>query len=402
MITTREDLIHVLTEAAEIEHNLLCSYLYATFSLKRTGEGSLTVEQGVAVEAWRKLILSVAIEEMAHLATVNNLLLAVGGAAHFDRPNLPVAPGYHPSGIVVRLAPFTPETLDHFIFLERPKCDRVSDGDGFERKAADRKEIPNSLTPSAINYDTVGDLYDAVSEALRRLSETLGETQLFSHGGRGQLDAKQTGLSFVTRIGSLSSALEAVELIKEQGEGSSGSHEDCHFDRFQGIKEEWTKLLENDPQFEAAWPAAHDPVMRRPLTSEERVWIYEAPAAGYLDCANAAYGLMLIILQQAFSLDTAPLQTPLMKLAVAVMELASVFGNALVRMPAGASYAGINAGMTFAVPRNLGMRVGSMLLQLHERLDILEAGMTLIATGSETEKVSAALRKCRRLIPSGR
>ncbi len=31
----REQLIHVLTEAAEIEHNLLCSYLYAAFSLKR-------------------------------------------------------------------------------------------------------------------------------------------------------------------------------------------------------------------------------------------------------------------------------------------------------------------------------------------------------------------------------
>src|SRR5687767_15195111 len=31
----REQLIHVLTEAAEIEHNLLCSYLHAAFSLKR-------------------------------------------------------------------------------------------------------------------------------------------------------------------------------------------------------------------------------------------------------------------------------------------------------------------------------------------------------------------------------
>lgn len=29
MIETREHLIHVPTEAAQIEHNLLCSYLYA-------------------------------------------------------------------------------------------------------------------------------------------------------------------------------------------------------------------------------------------------------------------------------------------------------------------------------------------------------------------------------------
>lgn len=31
---TREHLIHLLTEAAELEHNILCSYLYAAFSLK--------------------------------------------------------------------------------------------------------------------------------------------------------------------------------------------------------------------------------------------------------------------------------------------------------------------------------------------------------------------------------
>jgi hypothetical protein len=30
----RDRLVHLLTEAAEIEHNLLCSYLYAAFSLK--------------------------------------------------------------------------------------------------------------------------------------------------------------------------------------------------------------------------------------------------------------------------------------------------------------------------------------------------------------------------------
>ena len=79
--------------------------------LKRAGEAGLTEAQGEAVERWRKTILKIALEEMAHIACVNNLLIAIGGAPHFDRPNFPVAPGYHPADVVVRLTPFDESTL---------------------------------------------------------------------------------------------------------------------------------------------------------------------------------------------------------------------------------------------------------------------------------------------------
>jgi hypothetical protein len=36
---TREALLHMLYEAAELEHNLMCTYLYAAFSLKSDDEG---------------------------------------------------------------------------------------------------------------------------------------------------------------------------------------------------------------------------------------------------------------------------------------------------------------------------------------------------------------------------
>ncbi len=85
--------------------------------------GSLSVPG--ATRSWALLI-----EEMGHLALVNNLLVAVGGAPHFDRPNLPVPAGYHPSGFVIRLAPFTRETLEHFVFLERPAQAKVQDPAG--------------------------------------------------------------------------------------------------------------------------------------------------------------------------------------------------------------------------------------------------------------------------------
>jgi hypothetical protein len=90
---TREQLIHLLTEAAELEHNILCSYLYAAFSLKSGVEEGLSQHEAEAVAQWGRVILTVAVEEMGHLAIVNNLLVAVGGAPHFNRPNLPVAEG---------------------------------------------------------------------------------------------------------------------------------------------------------------------------------------------------------------------------------------------------------------------------------------------------------------------
>jgi len=62
----REYLIHLLTEAAEIAHNLLCSYLYAALSLKRGRESSAA--ESTALDGWRKTIMDVAIEEMGHLA----------------------------------------------------------------------------------------------------------------------------------------------------------------------------------------------------------------------------------------------------------------------------------------------------------------------------------------------
>src|SRR5690349_2957002 len=46
VIGSREQLLHLLAEAAEIEHALMCSYLYAAFSLKRAGEPGVSQAHG--------------------------------------------------------------------------------------------------------------------------------------------------------------------------------------------------------------------------------------------------------------------------------------------------------------------------------------------------------------------
>src|SRR5512141_1165709 len=77
-VRTREQLLHLLTEAAEIEHDLLCCYLYAAFSLKRGEDEGLSAREADAVARWRRTVITVAIEEMAHLALVANMTVAIG------------------------------------------------------------------------------------------------------------------------------------------------------------------------------------------------------------------------------------------------------------------------------------------------------------------------------------
>src|SRR5215472_2969302 len=161
----REQLAYLLTEAAEIEHGILCCYLFAAYSLKRGGRDGLAEDEAAAVARWRAALMSVAIDEMVHLSNVNNLLAAIGFAPQFQRGNLPVPPGYHPSGVVLALAPFDLATLDHFMFLERPEGVEVPDGAGFDPPPyVERATRREALLPSSEDYATVGHLYRGIRD----------------------------------------------------------------------------------------------------------------------------------------------------------------------------------------------------------------------------------------------
>jgi hypothetical protein len=388
MIDTREQLIHTLTEAAEIEHNLLCSYLYAVFSMKRAGEAGLTSEQAEAVERWRKTILKIALEEMAHLACVNNLLIAIGGAPHFDRANFPVAPGYHPADVVVRLTPFDEATLDHFIYLERPEGMEMNDGAGFEPSGGERQVPIEGVTPSAKDYQTVGALYDSIAEGFRTLADQLGEVTFIDPAGRSQMDSDLVKLPNIPRVTNLATALAAIDQIKEEGEGSTGGAIDSHFQRFQAIKQEWQEMKAADPAFYPAWPAAHDPVMRKPLDESSRIWVTEAASARYLDLANGIYGAMLSVLAQTFSLTDRDEQRLFMRVSVELMEASASISTQLARMPANPRYPGINAGVTFAVPRNSAYRPlkSRAKLLFLERIQQLRVSAEEILSGETGKK----------------
>ena len=382
--TTREQLLHLLTEAAEFEHSLLCCYLYAAFSLKQPE--TLAGEESAAVKRWHKSIMAVAIEEMTHLALVANLTVAVGARPHFNRPNLPVPAGYHPAGIVIELAPFDMPTLEHFIFLERPHDAVLEDAAGFEQDEEYRRgHRPGvALMPAATDYETIAEFYATIRDTLTELAETLGERTLFCGAAEMQVAEDVVKLPGLSAITDVRSAVRAIDTIVVQGEGASSQTPDSHFARFESIKEEYERLLASNPTFQPAWPVARNPVMRAPVETD-RVHISNPQAAAVLDVANALYNQMLRLLSQAYGrVDSATTRKRiLVESAMQVMGVLRTVCELLVTLPANPACPGVNAGMSFTTLRATEpwCETPTEWATMGERLGELEAGLTHICSG---------------------
>jgi hypothetical protein len=242
-VASREDVLYLLAEAAAIEHNLMCCYLYAAFSLKRSANDGLSEDQIKTLSRWRGEIIGIAIEEMTHLSLVANLACALGGRPNFDRPNFPVPPGYHPDDVVVRLAPFNTDTLDHFIFLERPEGFSVADGASFAGRSSYRRIAPaRRVMPSSQDFFTVGELYRGIRNGLDHLAGRIGEQNLFCGSVDHQISPAVANLRGLCVVKDLRSAQAAIDTIVSQGEGAPEHRDDSHFARFQGIKAEFETL----------------------------------------------------------------------------------------------------------------------------------------------------------------
>ena len=376
-ITSREQLIGMLGEASEVEHTLMCTYLYAAFGLKTDESDGLTPRQLAAVRRWRASIIRVAVEEMGHLAIVANLSVAIGGPAHFGRLNFPIAPGPLPAGMSVRLAPFTQDTLQHFIYLERPLGSDEPDGESF-RSERDYHRGPieeNKLMPVAFDYDTVGELYDNIVQSMETLQDRYGEGHLFVGDKSRQVGPDITPLPGLMTICNLDHARTAIAVIKEQGEGAEEHTDNSHFDRFCKIRAEWRELLEEDPDFDPSRPVANNPVMRSPPTPDGKTWVTHHDAARVLDLANALYIQQLRLLTSAFGRPGNRYEKEvLISAATDMMYAMTPAAEALTTFPA-FDGAECTAGMTFATVRGMApLPVGTEWQVLNCRFNELTDG----------------------------
>src|SRR5260370_6793227 len=121
VVENREHLWNLLIQAAQLEHLIMCQYLYASFSLKTDPDEGLTAEEADAVGRWRKMLTGIAIEEMLHLALVANVMTAICAAPSLSRPNFPRPSEYLPPGVQFALQQFGEASLPHFLYLRPPE-----------------------------------------------------------------------------------------------------------------------------------------------------------------------------------------------------------------------------------------------------------------------------------------
>src|SRR5258705_2178783 len=351
---SREQLLHALYEAAELEHNLMCTYLYAAFTLRDSEAEGLSAAEAAAVAGWRRSIMEVAIDEMGHLVAIWNITAALGGSPRFGRGNFPLDPGHLPAGVVVKLAPFGDAVLQHFIHLERPEGSREPDGEGFAPEFAYTRGTPKRrLTPMATDYDTVGTFYASLGEKLSAFVTRLGEAEAFCGDPALQLSPAEIDLVGAKPVICSKTALAAFKAIVEQGEGAPEDAEGSHYQRFIAIRSELAALKAANPAFRPSFPAAVNPVLRPPLRREGRVWLETEDAAMTVDLANAGYALMLRLIAYSYAVPRpSPEKGLAVDLALGVMRAVTKLAERAARLPAGPSNPHCNAGMSFSALRD--------------------------------------------------
>ncbi len=367
LIQDREELFYLLAEAAEFEHSVMCTYLYAMWSLKRDTAEGVSAQELAVIERWRSSLRQIALEEMLHLSLVNNILAATGASAHLWRPTFPVPPGRFPANVVMRLAPFSEATLDHFIFIERPEGIELVDGAGFDHPAHYKRPArPDLLSPTPRDYNSQGQLYHGILSGLARLVNAIGEEAVFVGHDEAQVSTAEFGLPGLFKVGDLAAARRAVQEIVEQGEGAPAHREDSHFQRFVVIKEKLVRLRQARPEFEPARPVVANPTLDNAAPRLDLTPISEPLTAKTVDLGNALYGLMMRTFAQVFA--PAPLPRELRRgLAVAATEIMlamSQVGEAVTCLPVGPAHPSATAGLSFALSLSAGQLVQRCAAQL--------------------------------------
>jgi len=350
VIEHREALIYMLCEAAELEHGIMCQYLFAAFSLKQTANEGLTDAELAAVRRWGAQISRVATQEMLHLALVHNILSAIGAAPHLARPNLPAPANHYPAGVQLALMPFGEPALRHFMFLERPEGMDLEDADGL---AAMGQAAPvlneRDIVPRGQDFATVGHLYRSIEAGLTHLAELHGEDWLFVGPRRAQATAEQFGWPELVPVTGLASACRAIEEILEQGEGPRGHWRNAHFGQFVNILDEYQSLRDASPGFDPVRPVLAANV-RRPERDVDLPLITDPLTARVADLFNIGYEILLQIFERFFAHteETGAQLNVLADATVALMlRVIKPVGDLVTALPVGEDHPGRTAGPSF-------------------------------------------------------
>lgn len=205
----RQELQSKLQKAVELEFCTLPPYLTALWSIK----------PGKNIPA-AVVVRSVLMEEMLHLTLAANVLTAVGGAAQLGEKNIPSYPlvldfkgkRFKDRILDIDLAPLSETGVQVFMQIELPA--------GFAPTAA--KASPPNVVVSGL---TIGQFYQGIERDLKELCSRFGEKEVFSGDPSRQVSVEYywRGGGRPVEVRELATALEALKVITEQGEGADHS-----------------------------------------------------------------------------------------------------------------------------------------------------------------------------------
>ena len=297
-ITSKADLERYLKEAAMLEHQFMCQYLYAAFSLKKDPDDRCGDAEFEYVRRWASTIYRVARQEMEHLSVVNSVLTAIGGQPYFGHDGrFPTQSRWYvqealvakraaddpvPCDIPFRLERFSLATARRYACMESPHLDWVlpedkddllrwcyQDASGqcpsIEPGAATARPAHASASflgepPEDVEIGTVQDLYEAIAAGLRTLDAQLGSAALFSGHCSGQSQIPSEFDIYLFPICDLASALAGLKMVTTQGEGiDQAPGAESHYQFFVQMAREYEQLLAANPAFEPSRPLPPDP-----------------------------------------------------------------------------------------------------------------------------------------------
>ncbi|MFZ1692190.1 MAG: ferritin-like protein [Flavobacteriales bacterium] len=317
--------------ALELELSTLPPYL--------TAQASIVDETNLEAAG---LIRSVMMEEMLHMILAANVLNAIGGDPVLAKKG--VAPEYptilpdSDGAFMVSVEPLSLGAIGTFMRIEQP--------------------TPTGTPAKADGYDTIGQFYAAIMEAIVRLSKK-GEVR-FDHNPQRQIDPADyyNGHGNVIRVHDSYSAIAALQEIVHQGEGNNDTiyesghevdgvgYELAHYYRFMEISL-GRRFREGDtPQTGptgAILPVDWSSV-KNMISNPKRAWFTKDDPRGILmDECNHSWVMLLTELQAGFRGDKQGI-----KRAIPWMMMLKRQAHGLMNVPSG--IAGMMLGPSFEWP----------------------------------------------------
>ncbi|RLV10263.1 VioB - polyketide synthase [Streptomyces griseocarneus] len=339
-IRTRGELWAALRQAAALELAVMLQYLYGAFSVPTHGAGRELVRRGLWTERQLELacggggetaddgirgsLLAVAREEMIHFLLVNNIITALGEPFHVPAVDFGTVNSLLPVPLDFALEPLGIGSVQRYVAIEQP-AGLVPD---VRTAGGDRGTAPAA---SGFTWSSVSELYAGIREGLRRVPGLFlvekgrggGEHHLFL---RRSVEAAHP--DYQLEVDDLSSALFAVDVITEQGEGGvmgpDRPPEESHFRTFLRMGEALTTERTEGPYgrllpWNPAYPALRNPTLGTGDRAKSEVTDPEARAV--MRVFNHSYELMLRLMVQHFgeSPDGSLRRSKLMNASIDVM-----------------------------------------------------------------------------------